>query len=57
MILCHGIASRSSSLSSCSGSGVSILKVEGPGKYKRVSGTSVGGGTVRGIAQVLSVHC
>ncbi|EER08271.1 hypothetical protein Pmar_PMAR007942 [Perkinsus marinus ATCC 50983] len=35
------------------GSGVSILKVEGPGKYQRVSGTSVGGGTVLGLGSLM----
>ncbi|KAF4672354.1 hypothetical protein FOL47_000662 [Perkinsus chesapeaki] len=35
------------------GSGVSILKVEGPDKYRRVSGTSVGGGTVLGLGSLM----
>uniref|UniRef100_A0A7S4D8P4 pantothenate kinase n=1 Tax=Heterosigma akashiwo TaxID=2829 RepID=A0A7S4D8P4_HETAK len=35
------------------GTGVSILKVEGPGRYERVSGSSVGGGTFYGLARAL----
>jgi type II pantothenate kinase len=36
------------------GSGVSILKVEGPGKITRVSGTSLGGGTFWGLCKLLT---
>eukprot|EP00850_Spirogloea_muscicola_P019956 SM000203S06132 [mRNA] locus=s203:2:2632:- [translate_table: standard] len=36
------------------GSGVSILKVDGPGKYERVSGTNVGGGTFWGLGRLLT---
>jgi type II pantothenate kinase len=36
------------------GSGVSILKVEGPGKISRVSGTSLGGGTFWGLCKLLT---
>lgn len=36
------------------GSGVSILKVTGPGKYERVSGTSLGGGTYWGLCRLLT---
>ncbi len=36
------------------GSGVSILKVEGPGKYERVSGSSLGGGTYWGLCRLLT---
>lgn len=35
------------------GSGVSILKVVSPGKYERVSGTSLGGGTYWGLCRLL----
>lgn len=36
------------------GSGVSILKVEGPGRYERVSGSSLGGGTYWGLCRLLT---
>jgi type II pantothenate kinase len=36
------------------GSGVSILKVSEPGKYERVSGTSLGGGTYWGLCRLLT---
>jgi len=36
------------------GSGVSILKVTGPGKFERISGTSVGGGTLWGLLSLLT---
>ena len=35
------------------GSGVSILKITGPGKHERVSGSSVGGGTYWGLCRLL----
>ena len=36
------------------GSGVSIVLVKGPGKYERVSGTSLGGGTYWGLCRLLT---
>lgn len=36
------------------GSGVSIVKVTGPGKAERVSGTSLGGGTYWGLSRLLT---
>jgi type II pantothenate kinase len=36
------------------GSGVSILAVYGPGTYKRISGTSLGGGTFLGLCCLLT---
>lgn len=36
------------------GSGVSIVKVEGDGKYERVSGSSLGGGTFWGLCRLLT---
>jgi type II pantothenate kinase len=36
------------------GSGVSILKVSGPGQFERVSGTSLGGGTYWGLCRLLT---
>lgn len=36
------------------GSGVSILKVQGPGKYERISGSSLGGGTYWGLCRLLT---
>lgn len=36
------------------GSGVSILKVTAPGKFERVSGTSLGGGTYWGLCRLLT---
>ncbi|KAM3587146.1 hypothetical protein VKS41_002187 [Umbelopsis sp. WA50703] len=36
------------------GSGVSILKVTGPGNYVRISGTSLGGGTLWGLLSLLT---
>jgi type II pantothenate kinase len=36
------------------GSGVSILKVEGPTKFERVSGSSIGGGTFWGLCRLLT---
>ncbi|CAN1347721.1 Pantothenate kinase 2 [Linum perenne] len=46
------------------GSGVSMIKVDGDGKFERVSGTNVGGGTYWGLGKLLtkckrllSYHC
>ncbi|WCJ38454.1 pantothenate kinase 1 [Euphorbia peplus] len=36
------------------GSGVSMIKVDGDGKYERVSGTNVGGGTFWGLGRLLT---
>ncbi|XP_074558294.1 pantothenate kinase 2 [Curcuma longa] len=36
------------------GSGVSIIKVDGEGKFQRVSGTNVGGGTYWGLGRLLT---
>lgn len=36
------------------GSGVSILSIQGPGDYSRVSGTSLGGGTFLGLSCLLT---
>ncbi|CAI5972653.1 unnamed protein product [Closterium sp. NIES-65] len=36
------------------GSGVSILKVDGPQQYERVSGTNLGGGTFWGLGSLLT---
>ncbi|KAF5443145.1 hypothetical protein F2P56_035729 [Juglans regia] len=36
------------------GSGVSMLKVDGEGKFERVSGTNVGGGTFWGLGRLLT---
>ncbi|CAM9698218.1 unnamed protein product, partial [Phaeothamnion confervicola] len=36
------------------GSGVSILKVDGPMKFERVSGSSIGGGTYWGLCRLLT---
>jgi len=36
------------------GSGVSILSVTGPGKYQRISGTALGGGTFLGLTCLLT---
>nr|OQO26311.1 hypothetical protein B0A51_05162 [Rachicladosporium sp. CCFEE 5018] len=36
------------------GSGVSMVKVEGPSKYQRIGGTSLGGGTLWGILSLLT---
>lgn len=36
------------------GSGVSILAVHGPNNYKRISGTSLGGGTFLGLCSLLT---
>ncbi|KAI4328270.1 hypothetical protein L6164_020637 [Bauhinia variegata] len=36
------------------GSGVSMIKVEGAGKFERVSGTSIGGGTFWGLGRLLT---
>ena len=36
------------------GSGVSILKVTCPGKFERVSGTSIGGGTYWGLCRLFT---
>ena len=36
------------------GSGVSIIKVTGPNSFQRVSGTSVGGGTLWGLLSLLT---
>ncbi|KAK8636686.1 hypothetical protein V6N13_124426 [Hibiscus sabdariffa] len=38
------------------GSGVSMIKVDGDGKFERVSGTSLGGGTFWGLGR-LSTNC
>ncbi|KAI8328566.1 pantothenate kinase [Chlamydoabsidia padenii] len=36
------------------GSGVSLLKVTGPGQFSRISGTSLGGGTLWGLLSLLT---
>lgn len=36
------------------GSGVSMLKVEGPGKFTRIGGSSLGGGTLWGLLSLLT---
>ncbi|WZZ86637.1 hypothetical protein YC2023_115216 [Brassica napus] len=36
------------------GSGVSMIKVDGDGKYERISGTSLGGGTFLGLGKLLT---
>mmetsp|Transcript_2743 Transcript_2743/g.4124 ORF Transcript_2743/g.4124 Transcript_2743/m.4124 type:complete len:556 (+) Transcript_2743:157-1824(+) len=36
------------------GSGVSIMKVTGPGQFERVSGTSIGGGTYWGLCRLFT---
>jgi len=36
------------------GTGVSILKVDGPNQYERVSGSSIGGGTFYGLSRLLT---
>lgn len=36
------------------GSGVSVLAVRGPDNYKRISGTSLGGGTFLGLCCLLT---
>ncbi|KAH7849799.1 hypothetical protein Vadar_023155 [Vaccinium darrowii] len=36
------------------GSGVSMIKVDGDGKFQRVSGTNVGGGTYWGLGKLLT---
>jgi type II pantothenate kinase len=36
------------------GSGVSILKVTGNRKFERVTGTHIGGGTMFGLAKLLT---
>lgn len=36
------------------GSGVSMIKVEGPSQYKRIGGTSLGGGTLWGLLSLLT---
>ncbi|KAL5701515.1 pantothenate kinase [Ranunculus cassubicifolius] len=36
------------------GSGVSVIKVDGVGKYERVGGTSIGGGTFCGLGRLLT---
>ncbi|XVE54965.1 hypothetical protein DITRI_Ditri03aG0123400 [Diplodiscus trichospermus] len=38
------------------GSGVSIIKVDGDGKFQRVSGTNVGGGTYWGLGRLLTKY-
>jgi len=38
------------------GSGVSIVRVDGPTDFKRVSGTALGGGTYLGLCELLT-HC
>ncbi|KAL5728905.1 pantothenate kinase [Ranunculus cassubicifolius] len=37
------------------GSGVSIIKVDADGKYKRVGGSSIGGGTFVGLGKYLTL--
>ena len=39
------------------GSGVSIICVDGPGKHRRVSGSSIGGGTFFGLARAVCGGC
>lgn len=36
------------------GSGVSMIKVEGPSRYQRIGGTSLGGGTLWGLLSLLT---
>ena len=36
------------------GSGVSMIKVEGEGKFQRVNGSTLGGGTFLGLAKLLT---
>lgn len=36
------------------GSGVSILKVNSPNEFERVSGSSIGGGTFWGLCKLLT---
>ena len=36
------------------GSGVSMVKVDGPGAYERVSGTNLGGGSFWGLCRLLT---
>jgi pantothenate kinase len=36
------------------GSGVSIGRVDGEGRYQRVSGTNIGGGTFWGLGRLLT---
>ena len=36
------------------GSGVSMIKVEGPSKFQRIGGTSLGGGTLWGLLSLLT---
>ncbi|KAK4766632.1 hypothetical protein SAY87_008274 [Trapa incisa] len=36
------------------GSGVSMIKVDGDGKFERASGTNVGGGTYWGLGRLLT---
>jgi pantothenate kinase len=36
------------------GSGVSILKISGEGQFERISGTSLGGGTLCGLLAMLT---
>jgi pantothenate kinase len=36
------------------GSGVSILKITSPGKFERISGTSIGGGTYWGLCRLFT---
>jgi pantothenate kinase len=36
------------------GSGVSMIKVDGPGRFERVSGTNLGGGTFWGLCRLLT---
>lgn len=36
------------------GSGVSIIKVDGPGEFQRISGTHLGGGTLWGLLSLLT---
>lgn len=36
------------------GTGVSILRVDGPGRYERISGSTIGGGTYWGLIRLLT---
>lgn len=36
------------------GSGVSILRVDGPSDFERVGGSCIGGGTFMGLARLLT---
>ena len=49
----HGGSNRSKMLVSI-GSGVSMIKVSNGGKFERVSGTMIGGGTLVGLSNLLT---